>query len=215
MLTAAAPTNTVRHNDGLLNEKTAGLGDVVVDHRENLLLAVAPPAPFDVQIENLTIGLPSSRPSRIPAFLRCGGAGSKKKDKAPSGEGEGNQSASSVLDERLTANSAHRKRTIVRNVVGRCNSGEVLGLLGGSGSGKTTLLNALANRLGKLPILEGDVQFRPSPGEDGGMAGAVIEGKKKGRIIGFVRQQDYLLPHLTGMSSNSLPDNKGGNSRQR
>lgn len=89
-------------------------------------------------------------------------------------------------------------------------------LLGGSGSGKTTLLNALAGRLGSLPVLEGGLEFRRSGPERSGDKSAMAsedktEGRKErrerkrdekgsGRRIGFVRQSDYLSPHLTGKS---------------
>jgi ABC-type glutathione transport system ATPase component len=88
-------------------------------------------------------------------------------------------------------------------------------LLGGSGSGKTTLLNALAGRLGSLPILGGGVEFvradrhlgegsRGADGEGNGEKEGKREKKERerdergvGRRIGFVRQNDHLLPHLT------------------
>lgn len=104
--------------------------------------------------------------------------------------------------------------TIVRGVIGRCEAGEVLAIVGGSGSGKTTLLNSIGGRLGaSLPILEGDVLFTPAGGECGGQVSkgsgeksgagyvsAAVGGKEVGRVLGFVRQHDFLLPHLTGES---------------
>ncbi|KAJ6626947.1 P-loop containing nucleoside triphosphate hydrolase protein [Mycena sp. CBHHK59/15] len=72
--------------------------------------------------------------------------------------------------------------TIVRAASGTCGAGEMLAIIGGSGSGKTTLLNAIAGRLHNLPVLDGEISGRTP---------------KVSKIIGFVRQNDYLLPHLT------------------
>lgn len=68
-------------------------------------------------------------------------------------------------------------------------------------TGKTSLLNAIAGRLGALPVLKGEVEFVPAaaaststdPVADGGKTSKV----KAGKIVGFVRQNDYLLPYLT------------------
>ena len=67
--------------------------------------------------------------------------------------------------------------------------------LGGSGSGKTTLLNAVAHRLGGLPIEDGEVAYYASSGATG--AAKLSKGEVK-RRIGFVRQQDFLVECLTG-----------------
>lgn len=71
--------------------------------------------------------------------------------------------------------------------------------LGGSGSGKTTLLNAVAHRLGDLPLRGGDVSY-VSP-ESGRILG-IHEAKRR---IGFVRQQDFLVDCLTGEWECRLP----------
>ena len=69
--------------------------------------------------------------------------------------------------------------------------------LGGSGSGKTTLLNAVAHRLGGLPVEDGEVAYFSSNGE----ADAVKLGRGEvKRRLGFVRQQDFLVECLTGTS---------------
>lgn len=60
-------------------------------------------------------------------------------------------------------------------------------------TGKTSLLNAIAGRLGALPILKGVVQFLPSSQSSASQTGKIEAGK----IIGFVRQNDFLLPYLT------------------
>ncbi|KAJ7151563.1 P-loop containing nucleoside triphosphate hydrolase protein [Mycena filopes] len=139
-----------------------------------LILSLPPPKPYSLTITNLTIGTPVSRPDRIslgpvslpiPAFARS----KKERADGPS--------------------------TIVREASGTCGAGELLAIIGGSGSGKTTLLNAIAGRLGGLPILDGHISFQPATqlGQNKASDGA----PKVSKIIGFVRQNDYLLPHLT------------------
>lgn len=86
--------------------------------------------------------------------------------------------------------------TIVRAASGTCGAGEMLAIIGGSGSGKTTLLNAIAGRLQGLPILDGQITFQPA--NQAGKNTAKDGAPKVSKIIGFVRQNDYLLPHLTG-----------------
>jgi ABC-type multidrug transport system ATPase subunit len=86
--------------------------------------------------------------------------------------------------------------TIVRAASGTCGAGEMLAIIGGSGSGKTTLLNAIAGRLQGLPILDGQIMFQPA--NQAGKNTAKDGAPKVSKIIGFVRQNDYLLPHLTG-----------------
>ncbi|KAL7410573.1 P-loop containing nucleoside triphosphate hydrolase protein [Mrakia frigida] len=157
----------------------------------NLLLSIPPPKPYNLLIQNLTIGLPSSVPSKSSSLLS---RLRHSKDHPPKDE-----------NEPIVAG------TIVRGVIGRCEAGEVLAIVGGSGSGKTTLLNSIGGRLGaSLPILEGDVLFTPAGGECGGQVSkgsgeksgagyvsAAVGGKEVGRVLGFVRQHDFLLPHLT------------------
>jgi ABC-type multidrug transport system ATPase subunit len=70
--------------------------------------------------------------------------------------------------------------------------------LGGSGSGKTTLLNQIAHRGTGLPVERGDVVYHSVlSGGDKGVDGEISRKEVKKRI-GFVRQQDYLVQHLTG-----------------
>ncbi|KAJ7630449.1 P-loop containing nucleoside triphosphate hydrolase protein [Roridomyces roridus] len=134
---------------------------------EELILALPPPKPYSLSISDLTIGAPQSQDSYIPSFLRP----KKQGDDGPA--------------------------TIVRNVSGTCGAGEMLAIIGGSGSGKTTLLNAIAGRLGGLPILEGQITFQPAAARSGQNTPNVDGTPKVSKIIGFVRQNDYLLPHLT------------------
>lgn len=67
--------------------------------------------------------------------------------------------------------------------------------MGGSGSGKTTLLNAVAHRLGGLPIEDGEVAYYASNGDAGAVKLVKAEVRRR---IGFVRQQDFLVECLTG-----------------
>ncbi|KAJ7748491.1 P-loop containing nucleoside triphosphate hydrolase protein, partial [Mycena maculata] len=133
-----------------------------------------PPKPYSLSITNLTIGAPPSQESfplgpisiPVPAFVQ-----SKKQA------------------------DVHGGSTIVRAVSGTCDAGEMLAIIGGSGSGKTTLLNAIAGRLGGLPILDGQISFQPASQS---RQNTPTDGAPKvSKIIGFVRQSDYLLPHLT------------------
>jgi len=71
------------------------------------------------------------------------------------------------------------------------------GSLGGSGSGKTTLLNAVAHRLGGLPVEDGEVAYFASNGETDAVKLGRGEVKRR---LGFVRQQDFLVECLTGES---------------
>lgn len=60
--------------------------------------------------------------------------------------------------------------------------GTLFAILGGSGSGKTTLLNVIAGRYSNKQLdVGGEVRF----------------GSLKKCTIGYVTQQDYLLPNLT------------------
>ncbi|THG93869.1 hypothetical protein EW026_g7481 [Hermanssonia centrifuga] len=101
-------------------------------------------------------------------------------------------------DQEDTPRDAH-DGLIVRNVNATVKRGEVMAIIGGSGSGKTTLLHAMAARLGDLPIAEGHVSILPSVGAQNSAFPRGGEGRFKGmsKVVGFVRQNDYLLPHLT------------------
>lgn len=163
------------------------------EDEEDALLALPPPPSYDVVVHNLSVAVPPFRayiPTPIPipipravtdAVRRWGESSAQD---APQGD------ASDGL--------------IVRNVNAVVRRGEVMAIIGGSGSGKTTLLHAIAARLGNLPIAEGHVSITPSSG-GAGQDGAHPKGgeghfKGMSKVVGFVRQNDYLLPHLTGMS---------------
>lgn len=148
------------------------------------LLSLPPPPAYDVHVRELSIAVPPFRayiPTPIPIPIPTALTNTlTKKRKNADGSAE------------------HGDGLIVRDVNAAVRSGEMLAIVGGSGSGKTTLLHAIASRLGNLPIAHGSVTMTPSAaGVKGGG-----EGRFKGmrNILGFVRQNDYLLPNLTGKS---------------
>ncbi|CAE6514119.1 unnamed protein product [Rhizoctonia solani] len=87
--------------------------------------------------------------------------------------------------------------TIIRDVSLRCESGEMMAIIGGSGSGKTTLLHALVGRLANLPVTAGQVKYEPTDIQLSTKESAALSARKMKDRIGFVRQNDYLLEHLT------------------
>jgi hypothetical protein len=87
--------------------------------RETLLLSIPPPAPYDLYVRSLDIGLPSTAPTLASKLAGLVGRSSKKRP--------------SATDEKYGAEPA--KDWIVRDVDAVCKSGEVLALIGGSGSG--------------------------------------------------------------------------------
>jgi hypothetical protein len=60
------------------------------------------------------------------------------------------------------------------------------------------LLNAVAHRLGGLPVEDGEVAYFASTDEADRVK---LEKGEVKRRLGFVRQQDFLVECLTGMSS--------------
>lgn len=79
------------------------------------------------------------------------------------------------------------ERRILNGLSGHVKRGEFVGILGASGAGKTTLLNALSARMGSTGRLAGQVLF------DGQMRKADTWK----RVVGYVQQDDALLPRLT------------------
>lgn len=173
-----------------------GEGEAILQHvdlQEEALLALPPPPSYDVVVDNLSVAVPPYRayiPTPLPIPIPQVVTDTVRHWSAKNSEAEDatNRDAADGL--------------IIRNVNAVVKQGEVMAIIGGSGSGKTTLLHAIAARLGNLPIAEGHVSITPSlhgAGQDntypkGG------EGHFKGmsKVVGFVRQNDYLLPHLTG-----------------
>ena len=71
--------------------------------------------------------------------------------------------------------------------------------LGGSGSGKSSTLDAMrASPTSSLPIESGKVVGLDCSPDSSGDAGRSLEDREYRKRIGFVRQQDFLVEHLTG-----------------
>lgn len=79
-----------------------------------------------------------------------------------------------------------RSRSILNNISGIVNPGEMLAIMGGSGAGKTTLLDILAQK-NKNGLVSGEIKVN----------GNSVSKHDLKKIIGFVDQEDYLLPTLT------------------
>ncbi|KAI9658131.1 MAG: hypothetical protein M1831_003976 [Alyxoria varia] len=75
-------------------------------------------------------------------------------------------------------------KPILSNITGDISRGALVGVMGGSGAGKSTFVNVL---MGKLSSTSGEVQVN-------GVADKVGKYKK---IIGYVPQDDIVLPELT------------------
>ncbi len=76
---------------------------------------------------------------------------------------------------------------ILQRVNARFRKGHVTAVMGGSGSGKTTCINAITGRLFHQAHVTGSVTF------DGLDPVDLIP-----RVCAYVKQGDFLLPHLTG-----------------
>lgn len=79
------------------------------------------------------------------------------------------------------------RRRILNGVSGNVARGEFVAILGASGAGKTTLLNALSARMGPEGDLSGEILFD----------GTKRKGSSWKRIVGYVQQEDALLPRAT------------------
>ena len=79
-------------------------------------------------------------------------------------------------------NDRTKDKDILHPVSTVIEGGTLFAILGGSGSGKTTLLNVIAGRYSSKQLsVGGEIRF----------------GSMKKCIIGYVTQQDFLLPNLT------------------
>eukprot|EP01117_Protostelium_nocturnum_P018249 TRINITY_DN75_c0_g1_i2.p1 TRINITY_DN75_c0_g1~~TRINITY_DN75_c0_g1_i2.p1 ORF type:complete len:675 (+),score=160.52 TRINITY_DN75_c0_g1_i2:146-2170(+) len=80
-----------------------------------------------------------------------------------------------------------KKKRLLQPISFTIQSGEMLSILGGSGSGKTTLLNTVAGRLESSLEMQGQVLLN----------GKNASQKVIRKSVGYVMQQDHLLPNLT------------------
>ncbi|TFK50026.1 P-loop containing nucleoside triphosphate hydrolase protein [Heliocybe sulcata] len=152
------------------------------DRDDSLFAALPKPQPYTLSVENLSLEAPVAGvplPLPIPVSLPP-------------------RLAARLLGEKYRSYAGSRS-LLLRDVSLESHPGEVLAIIGSSGSGKTTLLNALAHRTGRLKTVAGTVSFRPvSLNNDRSerLSGLPLP-KKVGGVIGFVRQDDFLLPCLT------------------
>ncbi|GAA5912086.1 uncharacterized protein JCM6883_007106 [Sporobolomyces salmoneus] len=147
-----------------------------LDSTSTSLLASLQPQPFQCLVSTLTISapipqwtIPMAIPITVPRSIQ------KKLQK-------GNESAV--------------PKEIVRAVNLEVKAGEVLAIIGGSGSGKTTLLNAIADRAGNLDLSNGSISYSPLSSTSSSPSSTPASFKAK-KVIGYVRQDDDLLPFLT------------------
>ncbi|CAB4254686.1 similar to Saccharomyces cerevisiae YCR011C ADP1 Putative ATP-dependent permease of the ABC transporter family of proteins [Maudiozyma barnettii] len=76
--------------------------------------------------------------------------------------------------------------TVLKNITGCVKPGQMLAIMGGSGAGKTTLLDILAMKR-KSGVVDGTIKIN----------GIEVPKKQFSKLIGFVDQENYLLPTLT------------------
>ncbi|GJN93059.1 hypothetical protein Rhopal_006104-T1 [Rhodotorula paludigena] len=136
---------------------------------ESLLSALPPPPPFAVVVTDLCIDAPVPQWT-VPLAIPI--------------------TVPRWLQARLQKGEGAVPKALVRDVSVDIVPGEVLAIIGGSGSGKTTFLNTLAGRMGNLELPSGTIDYRPL----GSQAAASSDPRKH---IGYVRQDDALLPYLT------------------
>lgn len=75
---------------------------------------------------------------------------------------------------------------VLNNSYGMVSPGQCLAIMGGSGAGKTTLLDILAGK-NKSGVVTGEINVN----------GQVLPPKTFRKIVGFVDQEDHLIPTLT------------------
>ncbi|KAH0610287.1 uncharacterized protein H6S33_011814 [Morchella sextelata] len=78
------------------------------------------------------------------------------------------------------------EKTILKDVSGVVNSGQVMAIMGPSGAGKTTFLDILA-RKNKRGNVQGNIYVN----------GSLVSDEEYREVIGFVDQEDTMMPTLT------------------
>ncbi|KAG8742394.1 hypothetical protein FRC10_001576 [Ceratobasidium sp. 414] len=150
------------------------LGQTDVAESKDVLQTLPPPPAFHFRVDGLTIAVPPPRQALPLPFAISLPQWMSKSSAADDG-----------------------RKTIIRDVSLRCDNGEMMAIIGGSGSGKTTLLHALVGRLANLPVTSGSVKYEPAHLNLGPNDAAALSARKMKDRIGFVRQHDHLLAHLT------------------
>ncbi|KAG8687621.1 hypothetical protein FRC08_011882, partial [Ceratobasidium sp. 394] len=149
------------------------LGQTVAESKD-VLQTLPPPPAFHLLVDGLTIAVPPPRRALPLPFAISLSQWMSKSNAADDGQ-----------------------KTIIRDVSLRCDNGEMMAIIGGSGSGKTTLLHALVGRLANLPVTSGSVKYEPAHMNLGPGAATALSARKMKDRVGFVRQHDHLLAHLT------------------
>ncbi|KAF9434996.1 hypothetical protein BGZ76_007083 [Entomortierella beljakovae] len=102
--------------------------------------------------------------------------------------GEVTQSPSADATINYWDHNRNTRTSIFRNVDMSVKPGQVCIILGGSGSGKSTLLNSIAGRInGSGVCMTGSIEFN----------GSNADHYRNNGSIGYLQQNDYLMPFLT------------------
>ncbi len=101
----------------------------------------------------------------------------------------------------------YSKKRVLGPVSLTLNAGQCVGIVGASGSGKTTLLNLLGLLWDRS--FDGRIEYYPPEEKkdplDYTSLGSGDRAMRRSRDFGFVLQNSYLLPHLTGRANVGLP----------
>ena len=124
------------------------------------------------------------RIGRSPMFKLHAGSGTAADD-APLGD-VFTPATLSFANLSYTLAMKNRLTKILDKISGFVEPGQCLAILGGSGAGKTTLLDILAGKT-KSGTVDGDIYVN----------GKVLNSADYRKIVGFVDQEDHLIPTLT------------------